>query len=157
MFCAYPYQIFKRYTTINNTWFALFNSILPWSKSLECKAYGLFTPCCRNSRVIAPTLFDYSVLFSRCKTISGGCGSPGGRLSESQFSSCEQLCSLWGGGFAMWKAFGRLPGLLSRFLMMLAVVTSEARKHGAWRQLTLQAQEVVFNDMSVDLRRARAT
>lgn len=141
----------------------MFNSILPWSKGLEGKAWGLFIPCCRSSRVLCsyPILllscFCSCVLFSGCKTISVGCGSPRRGLSESHFPAVSS-CAPYRRGFSMW---GPLAGCQASCLVELLydAFCGHLRAQEAWYLVpaSFLIQEAVLNDMSVGLRRARAT
>lgn len=95
-----------------------------------------------------------SVLFSWLKTISVGSGSLGeGGLSESHFPAVPS-CAPYRGASPCDKAFGRLPSLLSCQASLWCLLWSPQNPGSMARFCT---QEVVLKDMSVDLRRARAT
>lgn len=154
-----PYQIFKRYTTINNTLFALFNSILPWSKGLECQAQGLFTPCCRNSRVMGayPLLllscFAPLFCFPGTKQFPLAVGAWVGGLSESHFPAVASCVPHWGIS-PCGKDFGRLPELLSCQESLWFLVWSPQNAESMVASTSLPSKP---RSCSLDLRRARGT
>lgn len=102
-------------------------------------------------------LFCFAPVFSWCRTICAGCGSPGRGVQESHFPTVAS-CAPYGGLLLVVRP---LAGCQASCLVMLLYDTScsHLRAQEVRRLVPgcFQTPEVVLKDISVDLRRARAT